>query len=160
MIQKTLYKSFCGIWVGVDGDYSFLEKCLNNSMGMGNMMVLFFSAEMLVSVCRYLSCRVTGLADMTSAAFCKIPIKTVIRFWKTNLHRVKPPTLFVLPRRRSLWSEPRASPPPPTPSLAASKRARKRLWVRLAPLWFLCFVEIRNQIKDFISMLFSYPIGP
>ena len=38
------------------------------SIGRGNMMVEFFSAEILVSVCRYLSCIEFGDSLITSAA--------------------------------------------------------------------------------------------
>ena len=40
------------------------------SMGMGKMMVEFFSAEMLFRVCRYLNCIADGLqAIISEAAF-------------------------------------------------------------------------------------------
>ena len=77
--------------VGVDGDESnptggggggnggalgktvsyflFFINCEMNSMGSGNMMVEFFSAEILFNVCRYLSCSADEDSLMTSEAF-------------------------------------------------------------------------------------------
>ena len=47
----------------------FLDpKPLNKSIGRGNMMVEFFSAEMELRVCRYRSCKAAGDWDMMSAA--------------------------------------------------------------------------------------------
>ena len=37
-------------------------------MGTGNIIVLFFSAEILLSVWRYLSCKAPGLAAIISLA--------------------------------------------------------------------------------------------
>ena len=49
--------------------FLFLMNCERNSMGSGNMMVEFFSAEILFKVCRYLSCKADGDSLMTSEAF-------------------------------------------------------------------------------------------
>ena len=46
----------------------FLAKFENISNGTGNIMVLFFSAEMLFNVCRYLSWSAPGLAAIISLA--------------------------------------------------------------------------------------------
>lgn len=50
---------------------SWLEEFRNgvsSSIGKGKIIVEFFSAEMLLSVCRYRSCNADGLADMISEA--------------------------------------------------------------------------------------------
>lgn len=41
------------------------DKAFIISMGSGNMMVEFFSAEIWVRVCRYLSCRAAGDSEIT-----------------------------------------------------------------------------------------------
>ena len=46
----------------------FLAKFEKISKGTGNIIVLFFSAEILLSVWRYLSCRAPGLAAIISLA--------------------------------------------------------------------------------------------
>lgn len=38
------------------------------SMGIGKMIVEFFSAEILLSVCKYLNCKAAGFSAITSAA--------------------------------------------------------------------------------------------
>ena len=50
---------------------SFIHAFFENekrSIGTGNMMVLFFSAEMLLRVCRYRSCKAPGLSVIISLA--------------------------------------------------------------------------------------------
>ena len=47
---------------------SLLANWLSISIGMGKIIVEFFSAATVVSVCKYLSCSATGLWLITSAA--------------------------------------------------------------------------------------------
>jgi len=47
--------------------YLFINDC-TRSMGKGKIMVEFFSAEMELRVCRYLSCNATGVSLMIKAA--------------------------------------------------------------------------------------------
>ena len=56
-------------------DYSemaaFLPRPCSISIGRGNTIVEFLSAAILLSVCRYLSCRAVPLCEITSAASFK-----------------------------------------------------------------------------------------
>lgn len=58
------------LWLGLLLPFPFRlwYRERSSSIGIGNMMVEFFSAEMLVNVCKYLSCSATGLWLITSAA--------------------------------------------------------------------------------------------
>jgi len=104
-------------------------KWLRMSMGSGKTMVLFFSAEMVFKVCRYLSCSAAGVSAITSLAsrsallaFCSpsaaITCKRRETQFTTRRHLIYPPGLIGKRRRRRRCMGP--------PGTACSRKATTR----------------------------------
>ena len=75
---------------------------LSRSMGRGNIIVEFFSAEIVLRVCKYRSCRAEGASAMTSAAsfnareaFCS-PSAAITWKMESNGRRKKRDSLVVV----------------------------------------------------------------